>query len=234
MASDPAGHARRDARRERWRRPLATKQDRLAAWASLMLTDHGVLRLFYRNRHQVSERLWRSAQPAPSDLAFAARRGIRTVLSLRSDGFGGDLLEREACQQYGLAFERLVLYSRGAPPRETLREAMARFPKLEPPVLLHCKSGADRAGLGAALYLMIAEEVPAKTAMAQLSPRYGHIKSARTGILDAFFEAYVAAGAEAAMPFCEWVETIYDPEALTKSFVPTALSDALLALMRRE
>lgn len=230
----PAARARRKARRERWQRPIETARDRRQAWASLMLSDHGVLRLAYRNRHRVSDLLWRSAQPAPFDIAWARRAGVRTVLSLRADGFGGDPLERDACARLGLAFARLVLQSRAAPSRETLRAAMALLPALETPVLIHCKSGADRAGLGAALWLILVEGRTAAEASRQLSWRYGHVKSAKTGILDAFLDAFATTGEARGIPFAEWVETVYDPEALKASFRSSRAADAVLAALDRE
>ena len=53
--------------------------------------------------------------------------------------------------------------------------------------LIHCKSGADRAGLMSALYLIIAKEQSAREAMGQLNWKYGHVKAAKTGVIDAFF-----------------------------------------------
>lgn len=232
----PAGtlKARRRARAERWRRPLATPFDRRRAWASLMLSDHGAIRLVWKNRHRVTPRLWRSAQPSPLDVAWAAQHGIRTVLSLRGDGFGGDLLEREACAAEGIAFHRLVLFSRTAPTKETLREAVELLPTLETPVLLHCKSGADRAGLGTALYLILVEGVPAAEARRALSLRYGHIRRARTGILDAFLALYETTGEGRGLSFADWVETVYEPKALKTAFRTSRTGDLLLALVGRE
>jgi len=233
-ALSSATRARRRARQKRWRRPLQSGRDRRQAWASLLLADHGLLRLAYRNRHQVTPGLWRSAQPTPADIAWARRAGIRTVVSLRGDGFGGDLLEREACAREGLHFERIVMWSRAAPPKESLRAAIARFPALERPVLLHCKSGADRAGLAAALYLIVVEAAPARVARRQLSLRYGHVRQGRTGILDAFIDAYETTGEAHGLSLADWAERVYDPAALTASFRSKRSADALLFLMRRE
>ncbi|WP_226574713.1 tyrosine-protein phosphatase [Acuticoccus sediminis] len=230
----PGRKARRRARAERWRRPLETSRDRREAWGSLLFADHGFLRLAYRNRHQVTERLWRSAQPSPTDIATAARLGIRTVVSLRADGFGGDPLEREACARHGLNFERVVLQSRMAPPKAVLRQAMEVFPRLEAPVLLHCKSGADRAGLGSALWMILVEGASAEEAQRQLSLKFGHIKHARTGVLDVFLEAWAQTGEAAGLSFAEWVETVYDPESLPRRVQANPIADALLSLMARE
>lgn len=178
--------------------------------------------------------MWRSSQPSPADVAWAKRAGINTVLSLRGDGFGGDLLEREACSAHGLAFTRLKLYSRAAPSKERLRAAIAMLPELRTPVLMHCKSGADRAGLGAALWLLLVEGGTAADAQRQLSLRYGHIARAKTGILDAFLASYAATGEARGIDFPTWVEEVYDPAALTMAFRTDRTGDALLALLRRE
>ena len=68
-------YARRMARIARWDRPIDGSAGRLRAWAHMALVDHGVFRFFYLNRHQVSPNLWRSAQPAPHQLAWFAERG---------------------------------------------------------------------------------------------------------------------------------------------------------------
>lgn len=224
---------RRRLRKERWLQPLTSPADRRAAWVDLLTNDHGVLRLLYRNRAKVSPRLWRSAQPFPADIAAAKALGVRTVLSLRDPGFGGDPLERAACERHGLAFERLILRSRMAPPLATLREAIERLPALEPPILVHCKSGADRAGLAAALYLLIVEKRPAREAKRQLSLRFGHVASAKTGILDAFLQAAEAAERDG-LSFERFVEEAYDPDALSAAFRSRPASDLVLSLLRRE
>ncbi|HKH33693.1 MAG TPA: hypothetical protein VKA80_05955 [Beijerinckiaceae bacterium] len=76
-------YGRRQQRIERWRKPLASKRRRLRAWLSMIVADHGFIRFVYPNRHQVSNKLWRSAQPLPRDVAWAARNGIRTIVNLR-------------------------------------------------------------------------------------------------------------------------------------------------------
>ena len=67
-----------------------------------------------------------------------------------------------------------------------------------------------------ALYLIIAKERPAREAMGQLAWKYGHVKAAKTGLIDAFssYLPYEDQG----MAFFDWVETIYDPQDLAASF----------------
>jgi protein tyrosine/serine phosphatase len=85
---------------------------------------------------------------------------------------------------------------------------------MERPALLHCKSGADRSGFAAALYLMLAEGRPVTQARRQLSLRYGHNRFGRAGLLDAFFDAYARETGKTPMPLMEWVETVYDPDRI--------------------
>ena len=64
------------------------------------------------------------------------------------------------------------------------------FESIEYPALMHCKSGADRAGLMSVLYKLLREKVPFEQAVEQLSLKYLHVKHGKTGMLDAFFQAY--------------------------------------------
>ena len=224
------------ARKARWDRPIDGAASRVHAWAHMLLADHGVLRLAYLNRHRVTEALWRSAQPAPHQLAWFAAQGVRTIVNLRGGReYGSWPLQREACERHGIKLVEYLVHSRGAPQRETVLGAKDFFAGLEYPALIHCKSGADRAGFAAALYLVVHERRPVREALRQLSPRFGHVRLAKTGILDAFFERYLTEGEAHGIPFLEWAERIYDPQALARDFRPHLFADfAVDRLMRRE
>ena len=72
-------------------------------------------------------------------------------------------------------------------------------------------------------------------ALRQLSFRFGHLRFAQTGILDAFFARYRHEGEAKGIPFLEWVERSYDPEALMRDFRPSFWSDVVLdRILRRE
>lgn len=210
---EEAWFAARARRIDRWRRPLTTRRDRAAAWFNMLFADHGLVRLIYPNRHRIGGRAWRSAQPLPHQIRRFARAGGRTVISLRGgQSFGSLPLEREACAKAGLAFHTLVLRSRGLPTAERLAEAADLLARIEYPVLFHCKSGADRAGFMAAFYRILVERRPVAEARRALSLRYGHVRQGPTGVLDAFFDAYEAEGAD--LSLMEWVATRYDPAAV--------------------
>ena len=63
----------------------------------------------------------------------------------------------------------------------------------------------------------------ANDALRQLSWRYGHIKQARTGILDAFFLRYQREG-EGRKPFLDWLQQDYDEAALRRDFHANGLA----------
>ena len=44
---------------------------------------------------------------------------------------------------------------------------------------MHCKSGADRAGIVAVMYKLLHEKAPFEEAVEQLSFKYGHIKQGK-------------------------------------------------------
>ena len=228
--------ARRDANIARWDRPLTGFFQRIWAWMDMVFVDHGIFRLIYLNKHRVSLQFWRAAQPTPGQLHQSAHDGVKTVVNLRGGReFGSWPLEREACEVSDLQLVDFVIRSRGAPDRERIASAKAFFEGLTYPVLAHCKSGADRAGFMATLYLLVHEQRPLDEALKQLSWRYGHFKFAKTGILDAFFERYRVEGLEKGIDFQTWVETIYDPEALELSFKTKPWADWFVEhILRRE
>ena len=229
-------YARRMARIDRWNQPMDGPWDRVRAWTNMLLVDHGVFRMVYLNRHRVSMRLWRSGQPAPHHIAQLAAEGVRTIINLRGGREHGSWqLQKEACERLGIHLVEFVVRSRGAPDRETLLNAKSFFDKVEYPAVLHCKSGADRAGFVAALYLVVYEGKSIDEAQRQLSMRFGHFRFSKTGILDAFFDMYRREGEARGLSFLTWVETIYDPEALESAFRPGFWSNLLVdRIMRRE
>ncbi|HEX2555482.1 MAG TPA: tyrosine-protein phosphatase [Microvirga sp.] len=219
-----------------WNRPIAGWRGRVHAWAHMLFVDHGVLRLAYLNRHRIADGAWRAAQPAPPHFARMKAQGVRTIVNLRNGrGHGSWQLQREACERLGLTMTEFVVRSRAAPDPETVLRAKAFFDGLAYPAVFHCKSGADRTGFVAALYLIVREGRSADEALRQLSLRYGHFRFARTGILDAFFERYRDEGEARGIPFLDWVERHYDPEALERDFRPNAWADLLVdRILRRE
>ena len=204
-------------------------------WVELMANDHGVLRLWWHNLHQIDSDMWRSNQPTPRRIEQAAQLGIRTIINLRGPrSDGGWRLEAEACVRHGLQLVDFTARSRSVPDKQMLYDTKVLFDKIEGPALLHCKSGADRAGLMSALYLLMQRKKPVAEASQQLSFRYLHIKQAKTGLLDAFLASYAPYEA-GGMAFFDWVNDIYDPERIQAEFLSSSWADKLVdQLLKRE
>ena len=198
------------------RAPWANK---LLDYFDLYFVDHHIFRAVYANRHEIFPGVWRSAQPSPAQIAYLARKGIKTVVNLRGErDCGSYRLQVEACQRHGIELVNFTLRSREAPPVEVIREARRLFDELEYPILFHCKSGADRAGLMSAFFLYLKEGRPLDEALKQLSLKYGHLKQSQTGVLDYLFARYKADSSTEPMTFFEWLETRYDPWELKCEF----------------
>lgn len=215
---------------------LSRRGGRALAWLDSLLVDHAVLRLAWTNfAVVVPGRLYRGNHPTPGRLAMLTRRlGLKTLVNLRGNGGGGsDALSRDMAARLGLAFIDAPLKSRGAPVRARVLHLIEAFEHMREPALIHCKSGADRAGLAAAIYLLLHGARVAE-ARSQLSLRHGHIARAETGALGAFLRAYERDG-EGRMAFADWVREKYDPAALERDYragrVARFLTDRVL---RRE
>lgn len=180
-------------------------------------------------------KLYRANHPTPATLAGAVKRlGLKTLINLRGPRFcGSDALSREAARHLGLNHIDLAFESRGAPHRDRILRFAEIYRTLSTPALMHCKSGADRAGLASGLVILFEGGTTAQ-ALTQLSWRFGHWKTSRTGILDAFFIRY-AQDAEGRLPFLDWVRTEYDEVALKRDFVAHGLSSFITdRVLRRE
>jgi protein tyrosine/serine phosphatase len=199
---------------------LGTPRQRLYANLDMLFLDHAALRFVWTSRVEVAPGLYRSNQPLPFQLAREARRGTRTIVNLRGARLCGSYaLEAEACHRHGLTLVDFPVNSRDVPRRETILAARELFRTLEYPALMHCKSGADRAGLMSVLYLVMIKGEPVERALRHLSWRFGHVRQAKTGMLDFFFERYLDYAKSHPVDFATWVETIYDPAEVKSHFM---------------
>jgi protein tyrosine/serine phosphatase len=207
-----------------------------ATYLDMLFVDHGIFRLLYLNKHRLSDAAWRAAQPAPHNIRAFARQGVKTIVNLRGPRVCGSYwLEKRACAKTGIKLVDFTVYSRGAPTPRDVHAAAELFRTVEYPILMHCKSGADRAGLMGTLFKHLHEGQPIEIARNQLSLRYGHIRQADTGILDYFFDSYLAENARQPISFVEWVDTKYDPVELKRSFQARGWANRLVnSVLRRE
>jgi protein tyrosine/serine phosphatase len=215
---------------------LNDRAARKAAWRDSLLVDHGIFRTIWSNfAPVVPGRVYRCNHPSPARLSeLASRYRLRTLVNLRGHrSCGSDALSREAASQLGLEHVDMAFESRGAPHRERILRFAAMYRELQFPILMHCKSGADRAGLASGLVLLF-EGGSAADALQQLSWRFGHFNRSRTGILDAFFLRYQR-DAEGRLSFLDWVRREYDEAALKRDFTAGKLASFINdAVLRRE
>jgi protein tyrosine/serine phosphatase len=199
---------------------LKSAAGRLKAYLDYTFNDHAFLRLGFQNAHWISEELVRTNQPWPHQLAHWKQQGIRTIVNLRG-GFDASFyaLEKEACARLGLELVNFTVASREVPSRAQVKGAQTLFRSIAYPALMHCKSGADRAGVMSVLYMHFRQGKTIREAMDQLGFRYLHVKQGLTGVLDYTFERYLAEGEPAGMSFLEWVESpAYDPAGMKATF----------------
>jgi len=208
-----------------FRGDLATRRGRALAWLDALLVDHAIFRLAWSNFAAVAPaRLYRCNHPTPARLAALTRRyGVQTLINLRGrTNNGSDALSRDMAARLGLDFIDMAFESRGAPHRDRILRLHDIYRSMREPALIHCKSGADRAGLAAGLFVLF-EGGTAAAALRQLSLRFGHLRSSRTGILDAFF-LHFAREAEGRKPFLDWVREDYDEAVLRRDFHANGLT----------
>lgn len=205
--------------------PQSHRQGPPDRWARLRDTlhfqfvDHGILRHLWTNLAEIAPGVWRSNQPDARRLARYRAMGIRTVLSLRgTPDTAAYRIEKAACDRLGLAFVTTQLHARKAPRREALLRLFDLFRSIERPFVMHCKSGADRAGLAAALYLLAFEGASLAAARRQLSCRFLHIRASKTGVLDRLLDLYEDRLQQGPIGIEAWIATEYDPETLTAAF----------------
>jgi protein tyrosine/serine phosphatase len=199
---------------------LTTPAGRRRAILDHLWHDHAYLRLGFSNAHWISHELVRTNQPWPFQLAAWARRGICTVINLRG-GMATSFraLEVDACARHGLELVDFVVASRDVPSPEKILAARELFETVRYPALMHCKSGADRAGIMAVFYKHFRQGQSIREALSQLSPRYLHVRAGLTGVLDYIFERYLAEGEPAGQSFVDWVQSdAYDPVRLKAEF----------------
>ncbi|HET8904585.1 MAG TPA: tyrosine-protein phosphatase [Saccharospirillum sp.] len=227
-------------RLKQWRRYWAAHFDRplvrLAAWLDAMVIDHGILRPLWNRPEPFAPDAWRGNQPTARQVHRLAKRDIRTIVSLRGLGnIGASLFEIEAAKKAGVELISFRMSSRGAPRPKRVNELIELMQSIKTPVLFHCKSGADRSGFAAGVYLLVTGQGTVDDAKAQLSWRYLHFKGAKTGLLHEFFCDYERYCAQTPIVFQQWVNEVYDPARLERDFKPAGFSSWVVdKVLRRE
>lgn len=206
--------------RQSYNTDLSTPENRRRARIYNLWFDHAILRSVWTNFWPVAPGVYRSNQPTHARFVKLKAMGIRTILNLRgAAGAAHYLVEEESCAALGLRLVNVTLHARFAAPREDIQAVIRAFREIERPFVMHCKSGADRAGFAAAIYLMVIEGRPVSEARRMLGLKYIHLKWSRTGVLDYILDLYETRNARDPISFEDWVATEYDNEAVQAEYL---------------
>jgi protein tyrosine/serine phosphatase len=216
---------------------LTTPEGRRRAEADLVWADHGFLRSAFANFHWIEPGVMaRANQPSPDAIARYAQMGIKTILNLRGKADTGYYaLEKEACARHGITLVDQRMHSREPPSKAQIHAAKALFESIQYPALMHCKSGADRAGAMAVLYKHFKMGLPIEEAVEQLRFKYLHVRQGKTGVIDYFFQRYLEESKVSGKPFLQWVDEDYDQKAIKGAFLGEWWANLLVdKILRRE
>lgn len=142
----------------------------------------------------VANEVYRSAQPTATDIArYQKTYGIKTIINLRGENTGSLWYDAEIAEakQLGITHVDFRMSARQELSQAEAAELIGVLAQAEKPVLIHCKAGADRSGLAAALYVAAVAKLGEAAAEEQISIRYGHISLpvSATYAMDRTFEA---------------------------------------------
>ncbi len=130
------------------------------------------------NTHAVVHgEVYRSNQPDAARIAAMKKLyGIRTIINLRGPEPGIRWYDEEIAAARALGIQHVDFTMSASRPltREQSRQLIALMRDAPKPLLIHCKSGSDRTGLAAALYVAAIAKGGEAQAEGQLSVVYGH------------------------------------------------------------
>jgi hypothetical protein len=162
--------------------------------------------MFGSNFHTVVPgRIYRCSQPSAASVErMIADRGIRTIVNLRGscDPFDWYLEEARAAHRHNICQEDISFSAGRLPSVSEVRRLILVLERTEYPIVLHCRRGADRTGLAAAVALLLTTATSLDDACRQLGWPCGHIALGRPAELDRFLDFY-----------CSWLKTAGKPHS---------------------
>lgn len=183
----------------------------------------------------IPSRVYRSAQLSATELEQTLlAKGIRTVVNLRGccDPNPWYLDESRVTNRLNVCQEDICFSAGHLPSVSEVRRLAEVLDRTEYPILLHCRRGADRTGMTAAVVLLLQSPGSLRHARTQLGLRYGHVALGRPANLDRFLDLYAewlqSEGlAHAPATFRRWLKDDYCPAecrcAITAFDVPTPI-----------
>lgn len=121
-------------------------------------------------------RTYRIAQPWRNLPELITSRKLGSILNLRGGSIANPWYTDEvrATETFKVDFYDLPISATRRPKRRELLILIDVINHCRYPLLIHCKSGADRTGLASALYLMLQKKEPPREARRAFSTEYGH------------------------------------------------------------
>jgi undecaprenyl-diphosphatase len=136
---------------------------------------------------------YRSAQLDRDELEHYIRKyRIKSILNLRNDTANAAWYEEELkiSAEHGLVYYHVPLSAKREPKKESVEKIIDVFNSAPRPILIHCKAGADRTGLAAAIWKVVVDKEPKNQAEKQLSIRFFHFPIGGPAALDRFFDRW--------------------------------------------
>lgn len=204
-----------------------------------MFVEHNFTNLIRFNFHRISDEAYRSSQPTMWQIRRMVKKyGIKTIINLKGANPGSAYwaFEREQCEELGIRLVDVQIYSRGFPEAERLQHAKRVFEEAEYPIWIHCKAGADRAGIYSTLYQYFRQHIPIEqTDQLRLWP-FGHIRHSSAGKIDFYFDTYLDYRKDHPdVELLDWAENVADREKLEREFKPGGLANFINdVLLKRE
>lgn len=212
---------------------ISTPWGRFLGHVHYHVFDHAFLRIFWTNFEEIAPGVYRSNHPTHRRLKAYRDMGIVSVLSLRGEEkFAHWLFEKESCEELGLKLHTAKLWARHAAKRDKVVAVLDELRRVEKPFVFHCKSGADRAGFVAAMYLMVFEGQSVQEARRMLSFKYLHLKSTKTGVQDYILDVFEARQAQEQIDFETWLRTEYRGARITDAWEARATADETATMLR--
>jgi len=177
-----------------------SKKIKAVAWVfGVLLLLFGIYRLYLSeqgNFHAITPgEAYRSAQLDRDELEhYIKKHKIKSILCLRNDTDNGNAAwykeEVEVGAENGITHYFVPISQKREPEARNIAEIIRIFHSAPRPILIHCKAGADRTGLAAAMWKVSVDKESKAEAKKQLSLRFFHLPVGDTAAMDRFFEKW--------------------------------------------
>ncbi|GLI53857.1 dual specificity protein phosphatase family protein [Thermodesulfovibrio yellowstonii] len=155
------------------------------------------------NFHEITPgEAYRSAQLDRDELEYYIKKyNIKSILNLRGENPDAPwyIEELQVSSELNVKHYDIALSATRKLTDREIHKLIEIFKSAPRPILIHCKSGADRSGLIAAIWKVVVDGVSESEAKKQLTPLYGHLSVNETKAMDESFDEF----------FEKWTKGIY-------------------------